>query len=246
MICGYFCSKKIMIKMPNKLITIAIDGFSSSGKSTMAKVLAKNIGYAYIDSGAMYRAVTLFCLRNGLIAGAVVNEAELQKAIEGIKISFGVNATTGATETYLNGENVEKEIRQMQVSEKVSLVAAIPFVRHALVRQQQAMGESKGIVMDGRDIGTTVFPGAEMKVYVDASAETRARRRFEELQAKGDTTVTYEEVLENVCQRDYLDQNRAESPLRKADDAVVLDNSTMSREEQNAWLLDLYKKIVEA
>lgn len=230
--------------MTNNKITIAIDGFSSSGKSTMAKVLAKSIGYAYIDSGAMYRAVTLYCIDNGIIADDnTVNTDELQKRIDDIKISFGVNATTGATETYLNGKNVEHEIRDMRVSSRVSTIAAIPFVRHALVALQQAMGKNKGIVMDGRDIGTTVFPDAEMKVYVDASAETRAQRRFDELRSKGDTTTTYEQVLENVKHRDLIDTTRAESPLRRAHDAIVLDNSHMSRDEQNQWLLNLYNKI---
>ena len=210
----------------------------------MAKVLAKNIGYAYIDSGAMYRAVTLYCLDNGLINEAgEVDLTALEAALDNIAISFGVNAETGATETYLNGENVEGKIRDMRVSGKVSTVAAIPFVRRELVKQQQAMGRNKGIVMDGRDIGTTVFPDAEMKVFVNASAETRAQRRYEELLSKGDTTVTYESVLENVKQRDYLDTTREESPLRRADDAVELDNSHMSREEQNEWMLNLYNKI---
>ena len=230
--------------MEKKLITIAIDGFSSSGKSTMAKVLAKNIGYAYIDTGAMYRAVTLYCLNNNLITGDTVDTEKLEKEIAGIEISFSVNPETGASQTMLNGVNVEKEIRDMRVSGKVSIVAAIPFVRHALVRQQQKMGESKGIVMDGRDIGTVVFPDAEMKVYVDASPETRAQRRYDELKAKGDTTTTYEEVLENVKYRDHLDQTREESPLRKADDAIVLDNSHMTPDEQNRWMLDLYTSIV--
>ena len=230
--------------MAKKTITIAIDGFSSSGKSTMAKVLAKNIGYAYIDSGAMYRAVTLYCLNNGIIADdGTVDTAALQAQIADIAITFDVNPTTGATETYLNGKNVESQIRQMNVSSRVSTIAAIPFVRHALVAQQQAMGINKGIVMDGRDIGTTVFPNAEMKVYVDASAETRAQRRFDELRSKGDTTTTYEQVLENVKHRDLIDTTRAESPLRRADDAIVLNNSHMSREEQNRWLLDLYNRI---
>ena len=231
--------------MEKKLITIAVDGFSSSGKSTMAKVLAKNIGYAYIDTGAMYRAVTLYCLNNGLIDGDAVNTDLLEKEIDNIEISFSVNPENGSSQTMLNGVNVESEIRDMRVSGKVSIVAAIPFVRRALVKQQQKMGESKGIVMDGRDIGTVVFPNAEMKVYVDASAETRAQRRYAELKAKGDNTTTYEEVLENVKYRDHLDQTREESPLRKADDAVVLDNSQMTREEQNQWMLDLYNSIVE-
>lgn len=229
--------------MNKKLITIAIDGFSSSGKSTMAKVLAKNIGYAYIDTGAMYRAVTLYCINNNLIDGDTVDTEKLQKEIDQIEISFGVNQETGASQTLLNGVNVEKEIRDMKVSSKVSIVAAIPFVRHALVKQQQKMGEQKGIVMDGRDIGTVVFPNAEMKVYVDASPETRAQRRYDELKAKGDTTTTYEEVLENVKYRDHLDQTREESPLRKADDAIILDNSHMTPDEQNQWLLDLYNSI---
>ena len=231
--------------MEKKLITIAVDGFSSSGKSTMAKVLAKNIGYAYIDTGAMYRAVTLYCLNNGLIDGDAVNTDLLEKEIDNIEISFSVNPENGSSQTMLNGVNVESEIRDMRVSGKVSIVAAIPFVRRALVTQQQKMGESKGIVMDGRDIGTVVFPNAEMKVYVDASAETRAQRRYDELKAKGDDTTTDEEVLENVKYRDHLDQTREESPLRKADDAVVLDNSHMTREEQNQWMLDLYNSIVE-
>lgn len=192
--------------MEKKLITIAIDGFSSSGKSTMAKVLAKNIGYAYIDTGAMYRAVTLYCIDNGLIDSDNVNTAQLEKKINDIAISFSVDPETGASVTMLNGKNVEKEIRDMRVSGKVSVVAAIPFVRRALVKQQQQMGDSKGIVMDGRDIGTVVFPNAEMKVYVDASPETRAQRRFDELKAKGDASITYEEVLENVKYRDHLDQ----------------------------------------
>lgn len=232
-----------MIMEKHPLITIAIDGFSSSGKSTMAKKLAKNIGYAYIDSGAMYRAVTLFCLENGLFSGDGLDVAALEKRLDAIEVTFGVNAE-GNTETYLNGKNVESEIRRMQVSSKVSIVAAVPSVRRALVSRQQALGKGKGIVMDGRDIGTTVFPDAEMKVYVDASPETRARRRYEELLAKGDSSVTYEEVLKNVRERDRIDSTRAESPLRKADDAVVLDNSNMTIEEQDRWLVDLYESVI--
>lgn len=231
--------------MKKKLITIAIDGFSSSGKSTMAKVLAKNIGYAYIDTGAMYRAVTLFCLNNNLINGDIVDTQKLEAEIPNINISFSVDPDTGSSLTMLNGINVEREIRDMRVSSKVSIVAAIPFVRHELVKQQQKMGEYKGIVMDGRDIGTVVFPNAEMKVYVDASPETRARRRYDELRSKGDKSTTYEEVLENVKNRDYLDQTRDESPLRKADDAIVLDNSHMTPDEQNKWMLELYNNIIE-
>lgn len=225
------------------LITIAVDGFSSSGKSTMAKKLAKTIGYAYIDSGAMYRAVTLYCLENNLFDGDRLDTKALERQLDNIRVTFGVNAE-GKTETYLNGRNVETEIRQMPVSSKVSIVAAVPSVRHALVRQQQELGKGKGIVMDGRDIGTTVFPDAEMKVYVDASPETRARRRYDELVGKGDTSVSYEEVYRNVCERDHIDMNRAESPLRKADDAVVLNNSDMTIEEQDKWLLDLYHSII--
>lgn len=225
------------------LITIAVDGFSSSGKSTMAKKLAKTIGYAYIDSGAMYRAVTLYCLENNLFDDDRLDTEALERQLDNIRVTFGVNAE-GKTETYLNGRNVETEIRQMPVSSKVSIVAAVPSVRHALVRQQQELGKGKGIVMDGRDIGTTVFPDAEMKVYVDASPETRARRRYDELVGKGDTSVSYEEVYRNVCERDHIDMNRAESPLRKADDAVVLNNSDMTIEEQDKWLLDLYHSII--
>lgn len=231
--------------MDNKrLITIAIDGFSSSGKSTMAKKLAKTIGYAYIDTGAMYRAVTLYCLRNGLFDGDRLDTERLEAALPDINITFGVDAD-GKTQTMLNGEVVEQEIRRMEVSSKVSIVAAVGSVRRALVKQQQAMGKQKGIVMDGRDIGTVVFPDAEMKVYVDASPETRARRRYDELHAKGDS-VTYEEVLANVSERDRIDTTRAESPLRKADDAVVLDNSNMTIAEQDKWLLDLYNKLSSA
>lgn len=225
-------------------ITIAVDGFSSSGKSTMAKKLAKRLGYVYVDTGAMYRAMTLYCLDNGLIDGDSVNTSELERRLNDIHISFQLNSSTGKSETCLNGKNVEAEIRGMRVSEKVSIVAAIPAVRHSLVALQQAMGKEKGIVMDGRDIGTVVFPDAEMKIYVDAPAETRARRRFDELRAKGDNSTTYEEVLKNVKERDYIDQTRKESPLRKADDAIVLDNSNMTIEEQDAWLIDVFNKIV--
>ena len=186
----------------------------------------------------------ILLVNNNLIDGDTVDTEKLQKEIDQIEISFGVNQETGASQTLLNGVNVEKEIRDMKVSSKVSIVAAIPFVRHALVKQQQKMGEQKGIVMDGRDIGTVVFPNAEMKVYVDASPETRAQRRYDELKAKGDTTTTYQEVLENVKYRDHLDQTREESPLRKADDAIILDNSHMTPDEQNQWLLDLYNTIV--
>ena len=218
-----------------KKITIAIDGYSSTGKSTMAKALARAIGYAYIDTGAMYRAVTLYCLDNGLFDGDRVDEAELERRLNDIHITFKPN-DEGRSETWLNGTNVESEIRSMRVSDKVSIIAAIGFVRRDMVRQQQAMGRDKGIVMDGRDIGTVVFPDAELKVFVTADPMVRAQRRYDELRAKGDTTTTHDEVLHNVTERDRIDTTRAESPLRQADDAVVLDNSNMTIPEQNAFL----------
>ncbi len=225
-----------------KQIIIAIDGHSSSGKSTMAKDLAKELGYIYIDTGAMYRAVTLFAMQKGYFSGDGIDKDALERDLPGIGISFRLNAESGRPDTYLNGVDVEREIRRMDVSERVSIVAALPFVRRAMVAQQQSMGKGKGIVMDGRDIGTTVFPGAELKVFVTASPEVRARRRLDELKAKGDEDATYEEVLENVRKRDLIDSTREESPLRKAADAVVLDNSNMSVAGQKAWLLDLAKK----
>lgn len=228
--------------MERKKITIAIDGYSSTGKSTMAKALAKKIGYAYIDTGAMYRTVTLYCLDNGLLDGDNVDEKALEAALPDIKITFKPDAE-GRSETYLNGENVEKEIRSMRVSNKVSIIAAIGFVRRDMVRQQQAMGRDKGIVMDGRDIGTVVFPDAEMKVFVTADAKVRAQRRYDELRGKGDTTTTLEEVLANVTERDRIDTTRAESPLRQAEDALVLDNSHMTIEEQDKWLIDNYERL---
>lgn len=223
-------------------ITIAIDGYSSSGKSSMAKKLARTIGYRYIDSGAMYRAVTLYAMRHGMIAPDHSVDAEaLAKALPEIHIDFKVEGDAQAT--LLNGENVESEIRTMPVSSNVSPVAAIPAVRHALVEMQQSLGRSKGIVMDGRDIGTTVFPDAEMKVFVTASPQTRAQRRLAELIAKGSQT-TFEEVLANVVERDHIDETRAESPLRKAPDAFLLDNSEMTPDMQNRVLLDLYHSTV--
>lgn len=226
----------------NSDIIIAIDGYSSSGKSTMARQLAKTIGYRYIDSGAMYRAVTLYALNHGLISpdGSVDADA-LTAALPEINIDFKV--TDEGQSILLNGEDVEAQIRGMEVSSFVSPVAAIPAVRSALVRMQRAMGESKGIVMDGRDIGTVVFPDAEMKVFCNASPEKRARRRFEEMKAKGVET-NYDEVLHNVIERDRIDTTRAESPLRRAADAKMLDNSEMSIDEQNNWLLSLFNSIV--
>ena len=226
-----------------KKIIIAIDGHSSSGKSTMAKDLAREIGYIYIDTGAMYRAVTLYCLRKGYIQGDKIQEEALKADLDKVDISFRYNAETGRPDTYLNGEKVEKEIRSMEVADKVSLGAALGFVRRAMVAKQQEMGKAKGIVMDGRDIGTVVFPNAELKVFVTASPEVRARRRLEELQAKGEQT-TYEEVLANVKKRDYIDSTREESPLRQAPDALVLDNSNMTIPEQKQWLRDKFEAAV--
>lgn len=226
-----------------KKIIIAIDGHSSSGKSTMAKDLAREIGYIYIDTGAMYRAVTLYCLRKGYIQGDKIQEEALKADLDKVDISFRYNAETGRPDTYLNGEKVEKEIRSMEVADKVSLIAALGFVRRAMVAKQQEMGKAKGIVMDGRDIGTVVFPEAELKVFVTASPEVRARRRLEELQAKGEQT-TYEDVLANVKKRDYIDSTREESPLRQAPDALVLDNSEMTIPEQKKWLRDKFEAAV--
>lgn len=225
-----------------KKLTIAIDGYSSCGKSTMAKELARRLGYVYVDTGAMYRAVTLFALRHHLMrADGSVDEAELNRLMPQVNIAFRLNPDTGTPETYLNGERVEQEIRGMEVSSHVSVIAALPFVRQALVEAQREMGRNGGVVMDGRDIGTTVFPDAELKVFVTAAPEVRAQRRFDELKAKG-MEANYDEILKNVEQRDHIDTHRAVSPLRKADDAVVLDNSRMTRDEQNAFLLSLVNK----
>ncbi|MDD4513934.1 (d)CMP kinase [Massilibacteroides sp.] len=226
-----------------KKIVIAIDGFSSCGKSTMAKDLAKEIGYTYIDTGAMYRAVTLYSLENGIIADNKIDGERLKSEIDKIKIGFKNNPNTGKPETYLNEINVETEIRKMEVANWVSPIATIGFVRHALVALQQKMGKEKGIVMDGRDIGTVVFPNAELKIFVTASPEIRAQRRVDELKSKGEK-VSFEEVLENVKTRDHIDSTRKESPLKQAPDAIVLDNSEMTIAEQKAWLLVQYKKAV--
>ena len=223
-------------------IVIAIDGYSSCGKSTMAKDLARKIGYTYIDTGAMYRAVTCYALQHGLFSDGKIDEKALLQAIDDIHICFCRNAA-GQVETCLNGKSVEKEIRGMDVSNHVSQVAALGFVRKAMVRQQQEMGKEKGVVLDGRDIGSVVFPDAELKVFVTASVEVRAKRRLDELVAKGEN-ATLEEVKKNIQMRDYIDSTRVESPLRKVDDAVVLDNSNMSIEEQDAFLLALYEERV--
>lgn len=225
-----------------KKITIAIDGYSSSGKSSMAKRLAREIGYRYIDSGAMYRAVTLYAMENGMIGpDGKVDAERLVAALPDIHIDFAVSPE--GQQTVLNGRNVEREIRTLEVSNHVSPVAVIPAVRHALVAQQQAFGREGGIVMDGRDIGTTVFPDAEMKVFVTASPEVRARRRVDELRGKG-MEVSYEDVLKNVTERDHIDETREESPLRRADDALLLDNSAMTIDEQNARLLEIFRERV--
>lgn len=228
-----------------KKITIAIDGHSSCGKSTMAKDLAKMVGYVYVDTGAMYRAVTLAAMRGGMFGedGSLDTE-RLKAAVNDIDISFCRDETTGKVETYLNGENVEREIRTIDVSQHVSQVAALPFVRERLVAAQQAMGREKGVVMDGRDIGTVVFPDAELKIFVTATAEIRARRRFKELEAKG-MPADYDTILENVQQRDYADSHREVSPLRKADDAILLDNSNLTIDEQREWLLEKFKERTE-
>ena len=225
----------------NKKIVIAVDGHSSCGKSTLAKALASRLNYAYIDTGAMYRAVTLYALRNDLIEDSKVDEAGLIAQLHQIKITFRYNMSTEKSETYLNGENVEEEIRQLPVSRNVSPVATIGEVRKHLVALQQEMGKDKGIVMDGRDIGTVVFPNAELKIYMTASPEVRAHRRYNELKAKGEN-VSFEEIKANVVERDYIDENREESPLKKAEDAIVLDNSFLTPDQQLEWA---YEKVME-
>ena len=220
----------------NKKIIIAIDGHSSCGKSTVAKDIARKLNYIFIDTGAMYRAVTLYCLRHNLINNGIVNIPDLKADLDKIKVSFRYNETTSHNDIWLNGENVELEIRLLTVSQNVSPVAAVAEVRRLLVALQQEMGKSKGIVMDGRDIGTVVFPEAELKIFMTAQPDVRAQRRYEELTAKGEK-VSYEEIKANIIERDRYDETREESPLRKADDAIVLDNSFMTREEQLAWIL---------
>ena len=225
-----------------KKIIVAIDGHSSCGKSTMAKSLAAQVGYIYVDTGAMYRAVTLFAMRQGLFdEQGQPDAARLEALVPEIEVSFRLDPDTHLPLVCLNGEVVEEEVRTLEVSSHVSAIAALPFVREALPRQQQRMGEEKGIVMDGRDIGTVVFPQAELKVFVTASAEVRAQRRFLELTAKGQA-VAFEDILRNVQERDYIDSHREVAPLRQADDALVLDNSEMTREEQMQWLLDRFEE----
>ena len=227
-----------------KKITIAIDGHSSCGKSTMAKELARQLGYVYVDTGAMYRTVTLFAMRHNLfLADGEVDTDALRKCMPEIEVSFRFNEETGRPDAYLNGECVEKVIRSIEVSNHVSKVAAIPFVREAMVDQQRRMGAEKGIVMDGRDIGTTVFPDAELKIFVTASSKVRGQRRYDELKEKG-MPADFDEIQKNVEERDYIDSHREVSPLRQAPDALLLDNSEMTIPEQNAWLMDKVKALV--
>jgi cytidylate kinase len=221
-----------------KKIIVAIDGFSSCGKSTMAKELARETGYIYVDTGAMYRAVSLYCIQNGWMNDTEIDAIELEKQISSIRIEFKTNSL-GISETYLNGNNIESEIRTLEVANGASRVSTLGFVRHELVRQQQLMGLNKGIVMDGRDIGTVVFPTAELKIFLTASPEIRAKRRADEMAAKGET-VNFDDVLANVIERDDRDQNRTESPLRKAVDAIEIDNSHLSQQEQNQILRNLF------
>ncbi len=232
-------------KMGNKKLTIAIDGHSSCGKSTVAKQLAKKLHYTYIDSGAMYRLVTLFAMRNQLIENDTVNTEELTKRIDEIKIDFRYNEAKEQADAYLNGELVEDEIRSLAVSNNVSIIAAIKFVREKMVDLQRELSRNGGVVMDGRDIGTVVFPNADLKIFMTADAEVRAERRFKELQAKGDN-VTFKEILENVKKRDFIDENRDESPLRKANDAIVLDNSNFTPTEQLKWLEQQVERVIVA
>jgi len=228
-----------------KKITIAIDGFSSTGKSTLAKQLAKHLGYVYVDTGAMYRAVTFFAMQNGYISNDFFDKQTLINSLPFIKLHFQFNPELGFAEMYLNDVNVESEIRTIEVSNFVSKVAEVSEVRAKLVEQQQAMGKGKGIVMDGRDIGTVVFPNAELKIFMTASPETRARRRFDELKDKGQN-VSFEEVLKNVEERDYIDTHREDSPLVKAADAIEIDNSALSREEQFETVLELVQKVTKS
>lgn len=224
-----------------KKIIIAIDGHSSCGKSTMAKALAQRVGYIYVDTGAMYRAVTLFALQHGLFdkQGRPL-EDKLEALMPQVSVSFRLNPETNLPQTYLNGQCVESEIRGMEVSSHVSPIAALPFVRQAMTRQQQLMGRQKGIVMDGRDIGTVVFPEAELKIFVTASAQVRAQRRYDELKAKGQE-ASFDEILKNVKERDYIDSHREVAPLRQAPDALLLDNSNLTIEEQNQWLIQQFE-----
>lgn len=223
-------------------IIIAVDGFSSCGKSTFAKAIASKLGYIFIDTGAMYRAVTLYALEHGAIRSGMIDEEAVIKLLPEMSVAFRFNPERGASDIYVNGDRVEGKIRTIEVSNCVSGVSAIPIVREKLVALQQEMGRQKGVVMDGRDIGTTVFPSAEIKLFMTADPKVRAQRRYDELTAKGDK-VSFDEVLENVISRDNADMNRSVSPLRKADDAIVLDNSYMTVEEQMEWFLKLFEEV---
>ena len=225
-----------------KNLIIAIDGFSSCGKSTVAKEMAKYLNYRYIDTGAMYRAITYFCLQNNIIKNKTVNEEKLKSELKNINIDFKFNNETKQNELILNNENIENQIRGIEVSNNVSIVSKIKFVREFLVKQQRKMGENKRIVMDGRDIGTVVFPNADLKIFMTANPDIRAKRRYDELSAKGENVI-FDEIKKNINERDYLDQNRKESPLKKADDALVLDNSNLSREEQLNWIIEKINKL---
>ena len=227
-----------------KKITIAIDGFSSTGKSTLAKQIAKHLGYVFVDSGAMYRAITLFALQNNFIGNDFLNKNALLDQLENINLSFKYNENLGFSEIYLNDNNVEKEIRTLEVSNFVSRIAEISEVRSTLVKQQQLMGKNKAIVMDGRDIGTVVFPDAELKIFMNASLEIKAKRRFDELTQKGEN-VSFEAVLENVKERDYIDTHREDSPLTKAEDAIEIDNSDLDRVQQFDQVLTLVNQILQ-
>lgn len=225
-------------------ITIAIDGFSSTGKSTIAKQLAKHLGYVYVDSGAMYRAVTLHAMRHGFIDENQFDKSNLIKSLNQVSVNFKFNPELGFAEVYLNGENVEKDIRTLKVSNFVSQVAAVPEVRKQMVKIQKQLGQNKGVVMDGRDIGTVVFPNAELKLFMTASAETRAQRRYDEMQERDDA-VTFDAVLHNVKERDYIDSNRKDSPLVKADDAIEIDNSHLTKEQQFEKVLALVTDVLQ-
>ncbi len=228
-----------------KKITIAIDGHSSCGKSTMAKQLARQLGYIYVDTGAMYRCVTLYALRHNMFTPEGINEEALRNDMGNIHITFSINPETHQPDSYLNGELVEREIRSMEVSNHVSPIATLPFVREAMVAQQQQMGSEGGIVMDGRDIGTVVFPHAELKIFVTATAKVRAMRRYEELRQKG-MEADYDAILRNVEERDYIDSHREVSPLRQADDAILLDNSNLTIDEQQQWLMEQYERTIKS
>ncbi|GAA4326863.1 (d)CMP kinase [Christiangramia aestuarii] len=227
-----------------KKITIAIDGHSSTGKSTVAKRLAKELGYVYVDTGAMYRAVTLYMMRKVFVSKDNFNKEAILRHLPFVDLEFKLNEETGNADMYMEGENVENEIRYMEVSEQVSRVSAIPEVRKKLVEEQQEMGKEKGVVMDGRDIGTVVFPDAELKIFMTASTEKRAQRRYDELKERGED-VSYEEVEKNVKKRDYLDSTREDSPLVKAEDAIEFDNSNMDLEEQFDKILKIVKDKIQ-